>query len=184
MFKMSELSQVIDILKNFSFLKAEIYTIQDRISYLKKLLTLEDSIEDLAILEYNSPKYSGRQGLIKRPTENEAIYSNENKAENKKMIQKEIYFLDDVLHDKTRLVNRVENAMKSLRDIEEYIIKCKYFNDMTYDNIVTNLQNVPKFKNKKIWCINTVVNITKESLRKIDLLVFPRHFQTAILNNV
>lgn len=163
--------KVIQILKNYNNIKAEIKILESRINMLKELLSLDDLSE-----YYKIDKSFFRKPLINRPTETQAIAFDSverKKLHNiaKKEIEEEIIRLQSKKITKKNVINLVNIAFEAITEVEEYIIKCIFFNKMTYNNILINLQNNKKYKNIKVWCIQTILNYKNKAIKKIEKII-------------
>lgn len=163
--------KVIDILKNYNNIKAEIKILESRILMLQQLLSLDDLSE-----YYQIDKSFFRKPLINRPTETQAIAGTDEQRKKLhnlaiKEINEEIIKLKSKKITKKNTISLLNIAFEAIEDIEQYIIKCIFFNKMTYENIKTNLQHHKKYKDIKTWCIQTIVNIKKRAIKKIEIII-------------
>jgi archaellum component FlaC len=158
---------IITILKNYNDYKAEIEILEQRIKMLKELLQLSDLSE-----YYKIDKSFFKKPLINRPTEIAGIaFDSDEKKKLDKIAREEIEIEIERLKSKIikrkDIVNIIDSAFKYISDVEEYILKCLYFNKMTYNNILKNLQENKKFRNIKVWCIQTIINYKNKAIQKI-----------------
>ena len=157
--------KVEDVLKNFSKIKAEIKVMESRIVILKELLSLDDLSE-----YYENETGNYRRSLVSRPTENQALLCLNMKLHNNAVenIKKEINNLKSKIITKQNIVSLIDIAFEALTEIQLYIIKCIYFHKMTYLDVLENLRSHKKYKNKKVWCVQTIFNIRVRAINIIN----------------
>lgn len=172
---------IINILKNYNNIKAKISIITSEIERLNKLL----EIEDLSEYTYQSKNESAKP-TVHRPTENKAIYSNENSKITHLEIKKEIQQLKIKLLTLQQQKTSIDFSFEALKREQQYILECKYFYYMTYENILLNLQSNKEFKNKLIWTKQTIINHHKRAIKVIESILDYRKFEIreSIFNNI
>lgn len=155
---------IVKVLKSFNYLQHRIESINTRIKYLKKILTLGDSVEDLAIIEY-IPETSSIKSLIARPTENSAIYREKNINSNYKMIKQEINKLKSIRFSLEFEIDKINDCLRALSKEESYILECKYIYNMTENSILIEMA-----KEKKINMLSrpTIAKKAKVALKKFE----------------
>jgi hypothetical protein len=155
---------ILQILKSFNQINNKIDTINTRIKYLKKLLTIGDSIEDLAIIEY-IPEPRRGNNIIARPTENSAIYREKNINSNYKMIKQEINRLKSIRFSLEFEIDKINDCINAMNPDESYILKCKYIYNMSENSI-----QIEMAKEKKISVLSrpTIAKKAKIALKKFE----------------
>lgn len=167
------MSNTINLIKNYKQYKSKEELIKAKIEMLKELLTLND------LSDFYCKKQIYKKPLISRPTEAQAISNTDEKNKNKcdKLAREEIAIeINDL---KSRLfaikykINSIEIAMEYLNREEKYIIECIFLYKINYNNLLINLQSNKEFKNKKVWCKNTIINIKNNAIDKMDQIISP-----------
>lgn len=156
---------VVEVLRNYNELQSQIEILESRISYIENLLQLDD----LSELQYFEHKYY-KKPLIPRPTETRAINLSKNQTVTRNELKKDKDKIKSILFDKEYQVKEINIALKRLIDVQKYIIECKYFERMTYNQILENLQK-NKFKQLNTWCLNTIVNVHNKAIEIMQKIV-------------
>lgn len=167
------MSNIIKLIKNYNGFKAKAEIIKSRIEMLKKLLSLDD------LSEYYSKEKIGKKPLVSRPTETLAVNNLDIDKKSKydllarEEIDIEINNLKSILFGIQYKINSVKISMEYLNREEKYIIECLFLYNMKYVDLLINLQSNKEFKNKKLWCKNTIINIKNNALSKMDRVINP-----------
>lgn len=157
---------IINLLTNYTNLKAEISLIKSRILYLENLITMDD-LTDLHYMQHRNY----RKPLYKNPTASAVVNKDYLTKITAEEIQSDIQKQNTILADKERQKRDIDICLETLTREQIYIVKCKYWHRMSWACILTNLQHRNEFKNKRAWCINTIRAINKVAIQNMDNLL-------------